>query len=134
MRRAVESAGGQLKIVAPKVSSDSKAIKADFELAGGPSALFDTIALVMTEKGAEALMQEAAAKTFVSDALAHLKAIGHTTAASSLLRPAGVQEGEAGIVPLGHGAPGALTAAVIEAGRQRFSYGSLASGQRCTDR
>ena len=103
LKAAVEKAGGQLKVIAPKVGgamgSDGKPIEADFQLAGGPSVLFDAVALVVSAKGADALMKESAAVSFVHDAFAHLKVIGHTDAAMGLLKKAGVME-DAGVVLL----------------------------------
>ena len=107
LREAVKKAGGDFKVVAPKVGgamgSDGKPIEADMQLAGGPSVLFDAVALVVSAQGADALMKEAAAKDFVSNAYAHLKVIGHTEAAAGLLQKAGVKDGEAGVVLLGQG-------------------------------
>ena len=94
LRDAVVQAGGELKIIAAKVggveASDGKRIKADFQLAGGPSVLFDAVALVVSAAGADALSRESAARSFVADAFAHLKVIGHTQAAADLLKLAGV--------------------------------------------
>ncbi len=110
LREAVEKAGADFKIVAPKVGgvmgSDGKPIEADMQLAGGPSVVFDAVALVVSAKGADALMKESAAKSFVADAFAHLKVIAHTEAAAGLLQKAGVKDGEAGVVPLGQGGAG----------------------------
>jgi catalase len=110
LREGVRKAGGDFKIVAPKVGgvmgSNGKVIEADFQLAGGPSVLFDAVALVVSAQGADALMKESAAKGFVSDAFAHLKVIGHTEAAMGLLKMAGVKDGEAGVVLLGQGGTG----------------------------
>jgi catalase len=96
LRSAVQQAGGQLKVVAPKVGgavgSDGTVIEADFQLAGGPSVLFDAVALVVGAKGADALAMDARAVAFVHDAFAHLKAIGHTELAAGLMKKAGVVE------------------------------------------
>jgi len=111
LRGAVEKAGGQFKIVAPKVGGvtggDGKVIEADFQLAGGPSVLFDAVALVFGADGATALATEAAAKSFVADAFAHLKVIGYTAAAAGLLKQAGVAtDADAGVVALSQGTAG----------------------------
>jgi len=111
LRQAVEKAGGHLKVVAPKVGgamgSDGKVIEADMQLAGGPSVLFDAVALVVSDKGAETLMHEAAAKGFVNDAFAHLKVIGYTKGAAALLKQAGIAEGaDKGVVALDSGSDG----------------------------
>ncbi len=95
--------GAQLKVIAPKVGgvkgSDGGLIRADFQLAGGPSVLFDTIVLALSAEGAAMLTKEAAAVAFVHDAFAHLKVIGHTVDAQPLLDKAGVVP-DAGIVAL----------------------------------
>ncbi len=115
LRKAVVAAGGKLKIVAPKVggakSASGTLIEADFQLAGGPSVLFDAVALVLSDEGAAMLSHEAAAVSFVHDAFAHLKVIGHTAAAMPLLEKAGVVA-DSGIVALpGHAGAAFATAA-----------------------
>ena len=101
---SLKKAGGQLKIIAPKVggvmAANGQLIEADFQLAGGPSVLFDAVAIVVGPKGAEALTREAAAVAFVHDAYSHLKVIGHTEAATDLLTKAGAPVGDVGVVPL----------------------------------
>jgi catalase len=92
--KAVTKEGGVVAIVAPRVGgaagADGKHIAADFQLAGGPSVLFDAVAIVADEKGADMLAKEAAAVAFVHDAFQHLKVIGHSKAAGKLLTKAGV--------------------------------------------
>jgi catalase len=91
---AISKAGGELKIVAPKIggatASDGSILEADFQLAGGPSVLFDAVFLALSEDGANVLAKEAAAVAFVHDAFAHLKVIGNTAGAGALLNKAGV--------------------------------------------
>lgn len=92
-----------IKIVAPKLGGvtlgDGSKIAADHQLAGGPSVLFDTVVLALSEAGTTALLGEAAAIAWVHDAFAHLKVIGHTKAAQPLLDAAGVVP-DAGVVTL----------------------------------
>ncbi len=103
LKAAAKEMGAQLKVIAPKVEgakgSDGEKIRADFQLAGGPSVLFDTIALALSEEGSALLSKEAAAVAFVHDAFAHLKVIGHTPGAQALLDKAGVMP-DAGVVAL----------------------------------
>ena len=66
---------------------------------GGPSVLYDAVALLPSEAGTRALLQHAPARDFVADAFAHCKFIGYSAAAKPLLEKAGVQPDE-GIVPL----------------------------------
>jgi catalase len=82
--------------------SDGSDGKADGQLAGMPSQIFDAVALVLSDKGCEMLLKEAAAIQFVMDAFGHLKAIGHTPSAKPLLEKAGVITDE-GITGTGDG-------------------------------
>ena len=84
------------------------------QLQGAPSVLFDAVALVLSDAGCELLLGEGAAVDFAKDAFGHLKAIGHTPEAQSLLDKAGVQP-DARIVALGKDAKAFVKAA---AGRQ----------------
>ncbi len=51
---------------------------------GGPSVLFDAVAILLTEESANLLAGEAAARDFVADAFSHCKCIGFTTGAGPL--------------------------------------------------
>ena len=93
LKKAVEAAKGTVFTIAPKVgglSLDGGRMKADGQLAGSPSVLFDAVALVLTKDAAARLAKDSAAVGFVSDAFAHLKAIGATDGAKALLDRAGV--------------------------------------------
>ena len=104
VKAVVEGDGGSVKIVAPKIGGvklkDGKLLKADGQLAGSPSVLFDAVALILSDAGCSALMKEGAAIDFAKDAFGHLKAIGYSAEAKSLLDKAGVEPDE-GIVALG---------------------------------
>ena len=101
--KAAKAAGASIKIVAPRIGGvtldDGNTLAADFQLAGGPSVLFDTVAVVASADGTAALLGEAAAVAWVHDAFAHLKVIGFTAEAQPLLDAAGVMA-DAGIVAL----------------------------------
>lgn len=100
----IGDAGGRPVIVAPRIGgakmSDGSVLEADFQLAGGPSVLFDAVALVLSEKGCTQLLKDAAAVQFVMDAFGHLKAIGHTAEAQPLLDKAGVEPDD-GVTDIG---------------------------------
>ena len=99
----IKKAGADVKIVAPKLNvtlADGSALVADAQLAGAPSVIFDAVAMVLSDAGCKMLVKDAAAKDFVSDAFAHLKAIGYTPAAKPLLDKVGI-EPDAGIIELG---------------------------------
>jgi len=103
LKKQIDAAGGMAKIVAPKIGGvtlkDGKLLKADGQLAGMPSVLFDAVALVLSKDGCAMLMNEGAATDFAKHAFGHLKAIGFTPEAQPLLDKAGV-EPDAGVVPL----------------------------------
>ncbi len=112
---AITKAKGKAVIVAPKVGgaklSDGSMQKADGQLAGSPSQIFDAVAIVLSEQGCAALLKEAAAVGFVMEAFGHLKAIGASDAAKPLLDKAGVKPGD--------GVTG-LDAGFVEAAKTRF--------------
>ncbi|SHG22067.1 catalase [Kaistia soli DSM 19436] len=94
LRAAAEGDGAAVKIVAPKIGGvvlkNGEKVKADGQLAGSPSVLFDAVALALSDAGCAQLLNEAAAVNFVSDAFSHLKAIGYSQEAKPLLDKAGV--------------------------------------------
>lgn len=104
VQSSVKKDGGECKIVAPKVGGakmqDGTMLKADGQLAGTPSQVFDAIAVIVSDGGCEALAKDAAAVQFVMDAFGHLKAIGATDEAKPLLDKAGVKP-DAGVTRLG---------------------------------
>lgn len=114
-QQKIKDAGGSYKLVAPKLNgislSNNEVIKADGQLAGTPSAIFDAIAIILSKEGVTMLRKEAAAVQWAMDAFGHLKAIGYNEYALPLLEKAGV-EVDAGIVQLGK--------AFIEAASRRF--------------
>jgi catalase len=100
--KAVEDAGGSAFLIAPKVGGISVkggTLKADGQLAGSPSVLFDAVAVILTEEAAARLSKEGAAVQFVMDAYGHVKTIGHNAGAQALLDKAGVEPDE-GVVSL----------------------------------
>jgi catalase len=94
LKAALEKEGAMLKLVAPMVggveASDGTWLEADEKIDGGPSVLFDAVALIPSRDGAALLAREASARDFVSDAFAHLKFIAYVAAAEPLLEKAGV--------------------------------------------
>jgi len=66
---------------------------------GGPSVLYDAVALLVSAEGSKVLAGEATARDFVADAFAHAKFIGFAEAARPLMEWAGVSPDE-GVVAL----------------------------------
>ncbi|MBN9074692.1 MAG: catalase HPII [Rhizobiales bacterium 65-79] len=105
LQTAIEKEGAVMEVVAPKVggveAADGSWIEGRHMIDGGPSVLFDAVALVLSEEGAERLTGEAAARDFVADAFAHCKFIAFTSGALPLLQKAGVDpEADEGLIAL----------------------------------
>ena len=98
LTKAAAKQGCKVKVIAPKIggatAKDGTVIPADFQLAGGPSVLFDCVFLALSSEGTATLLTEAAAVAFVHDGFAHLKVIGATPEAQPLLDKAGVSADE----------------------------------------
>jgi catalase len=96
LKSAVKKEGALMEIVAPKVggvqASNGTWIEAVQKIDGGPSVLYDAVALLVSEAGGKLLVKESAARDFVADAFAHMKFIGHVEAAAPLLEKAGVYD------------------------------------------
>ena len=96
LRAAAEARGAQLAIVAPKVSGitagDGTLLVADQQLDGAPCALYDAVAILTTEQGADGLAWTPAARDFVTDAYAHHKFIGHGPEADRLFAAVGLYD------------------------------------------
>jgi catalase len=94
LKSAVEGEGATLDVVAPTVggatASDGSLIEAQQKLGGGPSVLYDAVAVIPSVEGCQSLLKNAAAKDFVSDAFAHLKFIAYVDAAVPLFEKAGM--------------------------------------------
>ncbi|HEY5071051.1 MAG TPA: catalase [Caulobacteraceae bacterium] len=109
LKAAVEQAGAKLEIVAPSITAliGGKPFAADHRIDGGPSVLFDAVAILPSIEGGAELAREAAAVNWLRDAFAHLKVIAFTTAAKPLFVAAGLAESantEPGVIALGSAA------------------------------
>lgn len=95
LKAALEKEGAQIEFIAPQVggvkASDGTWIEAQQKIDGGPSILYDAVAILVSEKGGEMLTKIPAARDFVADAFAHCKFIGYTAETSPLLEKAGVR-------------------------------------------
>jgi catalase len=105
LQAAFQQEGAIVKLVAPMVggveASDGSWIAADEKIDGGPSVVFDAVAVLLSDAGAQLLTEEATARDFVSDAFAHCKFIAHTAAAMLLLEKAGIAAArDSGVVEL----------------------------------
>lgn len=93
---AVTKEGGICELIAPKVggvvASDGSRIVGHHMIDGGPSVLFDAVALLSSPEAIDDLVMEATARDFLADAFQHCKFIGYHPSALPLLQKAGVAE------------------------------------------
>ncbi|MGJ7043450.1 catalase [Shinella sp. BE166] len=82
------------ELIAPKVggvtASDGSWIEAHHMIDGGPSVLFDAVAILTSTAAIDDLVREATARDFVADAFQHCKFIGYDQSALPLLEKAGI--------------------------------------------
>ncbi|MDQ0313571.1 catalase [Amorphus orientalis] len=107
LKQALEAEGALIEFVAPEVggveASDGTWIEAQQKVNGGPSLLYDAVAILTSAEGVQTLENEATAKDFVSDAFAHAKFIAYNKPATSLFDRAGVDELDGGFFALTSG-------------------------------
>jgi catalase len=109
LRSALDAEGAQLMVVAPTIEgvhdSEGEALAVDFTVDGGPSVLFDAVAVLPTEDGAVALASRPPAVQFVLDAHTHAKFVAWGDAAGVLFDAAGIgaERRDDGYVALGDG-------------------------------
>lgn len=92
--KAVDAEGAVYEVVAPKIGGvtlgDGTKVAARHKIDGGPSVLFDAVAILVSEEGAAELAADAATKDFASDAFAHCKFIGFSAEAAPIFDAAGI--------------------------------------------
>ncbi|MEW5687963.1 MAG: catalase [Pseudomonadota bacterium] len=103
---AIRKADAVAEVIAPTIAgatlSDGTLVPAKQKIDGGPSVLFDAVAVIASEAGAALLAGDAAAKDFVTDAFAHCKFIGYSAEAMPLFERAGLAPDlDRGCMPLG---------------------------------
>lgn len=93
---AVTADGAVYEVVAPKIGgvtlSDGAILEAKHKIDGGPSVLFDAVAVIPSEEGGAMLAMDKPSLDFVSDAHAHCKFIGVSGGGLELMRAAGLGE------------------------------------------
>ena len=94
LQAAVTKAGATFDIIAPRIggarTSDGKLVEADQRIDGGPSVLYDAVAVLPSAAVMDDLVRESTARDFVADAFAHCKFIGYVDAALPLFEKAGI--------------------------------------------
>ena len=90
LAKALTAEGATLRLIAPEVggveASDGSWHDADEKLDGGPSVLFDAVAILSSKEGSARLADLPAARDFVADAVAHQKFIAYMSSAAPSAR------------------------------------------------
>lgn len=105
LKEAVESKGGMIEVIAPRVGGvdldDGSRVEAQQMIDGGPSVLYDAVVLLVSGEGAAHLAKTPPACDFVADAHAHMKFIAYTGDALPLFEKTGLADRlDDGCVPL----------------------------------
>jgi catalase len=103
LRNAAKMEKAAIAIIAPKIAgakdSSGKLTPADMSLSGAPSVLFDTVAILTSEKEVQKLVNEACAVDWLRDAFGHLKVIAYASGTQPLVQKAGIKPDD-GVVEL----------------------------------
>ena len=96
LERAAKKEGASIAYVASRkegvLDSDGNAIAVAEIVDGGPSVLFDAVAIIAPESEIEMLSKEPSAIQFVSDAISHRKYVLYTSPALALFAAAGMPD------------------------------------------
>jgi catalase len=105
LKAAMKAEEANVEVIAPVIAGvtldDGTVLPADQMVGGGPSVLYDAVAVVVSVDGAGKLAVLPAARDFVADAHAHLKFVAHVPEAAGLFAAAGVTELDGGYVRVG---------------------------------
>jgi len=103
LRKAIQKEGAKLALICPTIGGIEDDAgnhhEGDEKVDGGPSVLFDAVAILPSEEGVEELLSMPPARDFVADAFAHNKFVAWVGAAKPLMDKAGV-EPDGGFVEL----------------------------------
>ena len=96
LKAALAAAGAALELIAPTVggivTAEGEQLPADHKIDGGPSVLFDAVAVLPSAEGGAQLALEAAAVNFLRDAFGHLKVIAYLPTAAPLFVKGGLND------------------------------------------
>jgi catalase len=94
--KTFEEEKATVDIISLKVSgaklSNGKHLKANHQLDGAPSVVFDAVAIITSSSDVQKLINEPTARDFVSDAFAHFKFIAYVEEALPLFEKAGIRQ------------------------------------------
>ena len=93
-RKAATAEGALVELIGPHiggvVTSDDELVPVHQTIDGGPSVLYDAVAILVSADGAALVASSAAGKDFVTDAHAHGKFIGYHPDAQPIFDAAGI--------------------------------------------
>ncbi len=89
LQAAVKKAGATLNIIAPHISgvtlNNGQKVPAQEKIGGGPSVLYDAVALLITDKGLLKPQDLAQVEAFIKDAFLHAKFIAYAPSSKNLI-------------------------------------------------
>jgi catalase len=108
LKAAALKAGAKFEVVAPTIygvtTAAGELLPADHKVEGGPSVLFDAVAILPSAEGGAKLGLQAEAVNFLRDAYGHLKVIAYLPAAAPLFVKGGISDrnpdNDAGLISL----------------------------------
>ena len=103
---ALQAEKANYEVIAPKIGgitlSDGTKVAAQQKIDGGPSVLYDAVAILASKEGTKVLASTPAAKDFLTDAFTHCKYIGYSSEACTLFKKAGLADDvDKGCIKLG---------------------------------
>ena len=106
LKKALDKEGASYEFIAPTITgvkaSDGSMIEGNQKIDGGPSVLYDAVAVLISKQGADLIANEPAARDFVADAYAHSKFVGYSEEAKPFLtKVLGADELDHGFIAIG---------------------------------
>ncbi len=129
LQRAIKAEGADVEVIAPTITGavldDGSTLPAQQKVGGGPSVLYDAVAVLASSEGAAELSTQPAAKDFVTDAHAHCKVIAYVETARPLFDAAGLSDMfDNGYIDIGKGSSAKTFIEACRAGRVRDRAGA----------
>ncbi len=94
LTKTLKKAKATFEIIAPQIGgvklSDNTWVDANQSISGGPSVLYDAVALLISKEECPKLLQDAATREFIADAFAHFKFIAYTEEVKPLFEKIGL--------------------------------------------
>lgn len=96
LKSVVQAAGAQLEIIAPEIGGveldNGTIVPANQNIEGGPSVLYDAVAILTSDAGTKTLMKTPAARDFIANAFNHFKFIAYVQEVEPLLKALGITD------------------------------------------